>query len=45
MSIDFAEPFLTLTPEDLRNAMLRVCENAESVEDAREMLQALGLLS
>lgn len=44
VSTDFAEPFRDLTPADLRNAMLRVCENADTVEDARKMLQALGLI-
>ena len=33
-----------LTPDDLRRAALVVCGHAHSVDDARELLDALGLV-
>lgn len=33
-----------LTPEQIRQAQLVVCDRAEGVEDARELLDELGLL-
>ena len=39
-----ADPATGLTPADLRRAALSVCDYATDVEDARELLAALGLL-
>jgi hypothetical protein len=39
-----ADPATGLTPGDLRRAALSVCRYATDVEDARELLAALGLL-
>lgn len=33
-----------LTPDDLRRAALNVCRYSESVDDARELLESLGLV-
>jgi hypothetical protein len=38
------DPATGLTREDLRRAALTVCGYATDVDDAREMLEALGLL-
>jgi hypothetical protein len=34
-----------VSPEERRRAALTVCEQAETVDEARELLEALGLLS
>ena len=39
-----ADPATGLTPADLRRAALRVCGYATDSDDARELLEALGLL-
>lgn len=38
------DPATGLTREDLRRAALTVCGYATDVDDAREMLEALGLV-
>ena len=40
---DAQDPATGLTSADLRRAALTVCSYAESVDDARELLEALGL--
>ena len=39
-----ADPATGLTPTDLRRAALSVCSYSTDAEDARELLEALGLL-
>jgi hypothetical protein len=39
-----ADPATGLTPADLRRAAIAVCSYANDVEDARELLTALGLV-
>jgi hypothetical protein len=39
-----ADPATGLTPADLRAAALAVCDYATDVQDARELLTALGLI-
>jgi hypothetical protein len=38
------DPATGLTREDLRRAALTVCGHASDADDAREMLEALGLV-
>ncbi len=38
------DPATGLTPEDLRRAAIVACSYADGPEDARELLEALGLL-
>ena len=43
-SIALIETLNDETPEQRRNAALTICDRAESVDDARALLQALGLV-
>lgn len=41
---DTQDPATGLTPADLRRAAVTVCSHASGVDDARELLESLGLL-
>lgn len=43
-STSLADPATGLTPTDLRRAALSVCSYATDTDDARMLLEALGLL-
>ena len=41
---EIMDPATGLTPDDLRAAALTVCAYATDTQDARELLEALGLI-